>query len=338
MEVTILKNKMVLGKDWQSLDDIKYTDTEDHLGQLVDCESKPVFFFPHQKSIVEDVLWRDVIDAGNGDEPICAIFKIEETGIKRYVLKMNGKNIIAFDFSDDVSPQTIEGILPPNYYLVGRMFFECIHWTRDFLEYRARKILDEMSINKDVIKILNDFYNQKRLGADKHKYENKYSNIISDLNNNINREIDFELKYLLSQVEYIYSQYEEKNENKSFIDWVNYTGWAKIIMQWGEGHSIANVEFSNYSNFIKIKNSYFGFDNMSQRIIYGYFNALKEQRNLVSHNIRNLVEQKWTELSAAVENMKNVANKLGNMTLYDSLDKRKGKIELLCKEINGITK
>ena len=348
MEVTILKNKKVFEKDWQSLDDIKYTDTGDHLGQLVDCESKPVYFFPHQKSIIEEnVSWKDVIDTGSGDDPICAKFKIEETGIKRYVLKMDGKNIIAFDFSDDVSPQTIEGILPPNYYLVGRMFFECIHWTRDYLEYRAKKCLEEVAPdNTESLNFLKGYYRYNQERNNQFVKEHKYAGEILKNADNIK---DWEIKYLLSQVKYVYSQYNDDSKPNvdyaKFQEWIQTSSkdrggsWAKPILEWGEkGHSIANVEFSNYSNFVKSNNSYFKFDNNTQSDIGECLKHLKDARNLVSHNIKSLVEKKCTDLSSTIEYMKRVAAIFGNETLYDSLNKRKIKIEEMCKEINGITK
>lgn len=338
MEVTILKNRKVLAKDWQKLDDIKYNSAGNHLGQLIDQESQPVYFFPHQKSIVDDVRWCDVFDTGTDNRPSHATFMIEETGIDRYVLKMNGKNVIAFDFSDEESPRNIESILPPDYYKVGKIFFECIHWTRDFLEFEAKKCLDTMEINRDILRFLSNYYISKDFDK---KNSHRYAKTVIELDKAEDINAVFELKYLLSQVQYVYNNYKDDSEKKDMIfkDWLEKKSWARIIMEWGEsGKSVANVEFSNYGNFVEIYyDSFFKLSAGEKKKIKLYLDMLKDQRNLLSHNVRNLVEQKWTELSEAIDNMVHLMEKFGEMSLRDCLNQKKENIERICKNINGIT-
>lgn len=331
MEVLILKTKEILEKDWKRLDDIKYTDNGRHLGELKDTDSSEVLLFLNNPSIVDDkITWRDVIDTTScpNDLYISAKFRVEEVGINRYVLKANGKNVIALDFSDDVLRQDIEGVLPSEYYTIGRMFFECIHWTRDFLEHEAKKCLSEVALNIENIKFLSGYYNYKKYQDSRHKY----MKIINNLAKNPGEEVDWELKYLLSQVQYVMKRYDKREpwNYSDFEKWLGDKYYAKSIMEWGEmNKSIANVEFSNYNNFIEINKSYFGEIN-----IYEELRKLKEQRNLVSHNIRNLVEQEEIEISKAIGNMREIAHKFKNKKLEDSLKKREDKIEGVFKKIN----
>lgn len=330
MEVTLLKTKKVYCKGWESLHDIMYAEGGRHLEELIDRDSQEVYLFLSSKSIVEDVTWREVINTTSGDDYMCATFRVEEVGIDRYVLKLNDKNIIAFDFSDTTLPQNIEGILPSDYYKVGRMFFESVHWTRDYLEYEARKCLANFAEDKDVVEFLSGYENHKNL-------QNSF-----DHNG-------WQYKYLLSQVKYVRNKYnKDKNiivnpkqsskiDYKEFDEWLKEkdNSWAKEIIE----RSGSNVEFSNFSNFLTIHSKYFNIDNereMRVRLL-----ELKKQRNMVSHKIGSLVEQEWTDLGTAIENMKYIVDKLNkgkdkDKTLYKCLDKRKEKIIELCKIINGI--
>ena len=329
MEVLILKTKEILEKDWKSLNEIVYTDDGNCLEELKNTDSHDVYLFLSNPSIVEEKTWRDVIiDTKPGDTFICARFRIEEVGIDRYVLKVNGKNVITMDFSDDVLRKNIEGILPAEYYTIGRMFFECIHWTRDFLEHEAKKCLSEVALDKKSINFLSGYYRYK------NKNNNSYKKKIDALVNNIDEEVDWEIKYLLSQVQYVMGRYgrNEPLDYTKFDKWLEQNSYAKSIFEWGDRNkNIANVEFSNYNNFIETNRSYF--PNLN---IYNDLKQLKEQRNLVSHNIRNLVEQKGRDISEAIGHMENIANAFENDKLEKSLNKRKRKIEDEIEKINGI--